>query len=1002
MPITEHTINDALAAVLRNTRRAWAEPSILSSENTGILKHAAKRPDILVVESNVSPVVIETEVMPALNANADAISRLGDQVQTTGRFILSSIAVRLPARLRLKQPGGALTNELKQADDLEVAVFTGSSPTAYSRWPRVGWIRSTVEDLSLLVQSATVPPEVIYDAANQLVEGVSDAAGRLDEIATTNPGAVQKISEDLRQEDGPQTRRMAATILANAFVFQESLAGGPGDLSTIRSLEELRSAGELNKSGILAEWRRILQINYWPIFDIARRIFEHVPAPFSKSLIQRLATTADRLLEKSLMRSHDLTGAVFQQLIADRKFLAAFYTTPASAALLAGLSIKVDRTPSDGSWSNQENVRALRIADFACGTGTLLSTSYQRIGQLHELAGGDAEALHPDMMGKGLVGCDVLPAAAHLTASMLAGAHPTTKYTQSSILTVAYGKQPDGRIGLGSLDLLDPQGKLEMLEITAKAAEGMGEAEKETWKALPHSSFDLVMMNPPFVRATVHEADRLNVPNPMFAAFASTAEEQRLMSEATQRLTGGTSAHGNAGEASIFLVLADRKLKVGGTLALVMPLSLMSGESWENSRLLLAKNYRDLVLVSIAGAADHEMSFSADTDMGECLVVCRKSPPDERRATFVVLNERPAFPLLGFSAATQIHRLIAGQNVARLEDGPTGGTALHFGADVIGHAVDAPLPSSGGWKVARIADLSLAQAAYQLADEKCIWLPTMTKGDAIDVPITTVEKIGEVGPIHRDINGKNPGGGIRGPFDIRPPKPGSVPTYPALWSHSANRERTLAFDGDSEAIPRHGKTAAAKAALALKVESVWKTASHCHFNCDFRFNSQSTGMQFTPQKTIGGRAWISIRLASVKKEKALVLFANTSLGMLLRWWHSNRQQSGRGNIGKSALQTMPILDVSALTPTQLDAAEKLFNAVSQKAMLPMYRLDEDSVRQELDQRFGTEVLGIPAHLFEPGGPVDLLRKKLAKEPSVRGNKSDGNEDDDSEDDESLD
>jgi hypothetical protein len=65
----------------------------------------------------------------------------------------------------------------------------------------------------------------------------------------------------------------------------------------------------------------------------------------------------------------------------------------------------------------------------------------------------------------------------------------------------------------------------------------------------------------------------------MFVAFSSTEEEQRLMGAATRRLTAGTSAHGNAGEASIFLVLADRKLKQGGRLALVMPLSLMSGEA---------------------------------------------------------------------------------------------------------------------------------------------------------------------------------------------------------------------------------------------------------------------------------------------------------------------------------------------------------------------------------------------------------------------------------------
>jgi hypothetical protein len=102
-------------------------------------------------------------------------------------------------------------------------------------------------------------------------------------------------------------------------------------------------------------------------------------------------------------------------------------------------------------------------------------------------------------------------------------------------------------------------------------------------------------MNPPFTRATGHEGEKIGVPNPMFAAFRSTDEEQRLMAKATEHLTKGTSAHGNAGEASIILVLADRKLKPGGVLGLVMPLSLLSGEAWENSRRLLSKNYTDLV-----------------------------------------------------------------------------------------------------------------------------------------------------------------------------------------------------------------------------------------------------------------------------------------------------------------------------------------------------------------------------------------------------------------------
>lgn len=986
MPITEHTINDALAAVLRNTRRAWSASGAISSENTGVLKHSAKRPDIVVTEPNVSPVVIETEVVPAATVDADAASRLGDTIRATGRAILSSIAVRLPARLRMKH-GSALAAELIEANDLEIALFTGKSPTSCSRWPRAGWIRGTVTDLSLLAQSASVPPEVIEEAANHLVNGVSDAAGLFEEMAATHPGAVHKISEELRQGDSEQTRRMAATILANAFVFMETLAGGPRELAKIRSMEELRSAeGSLTKSVILAEWRKVLRINYWPIFDIARRILEHVPAPYSKSVIDRLATTADRLLERSLMRSHDLTGAVFQRLIADRKFLAAFYTTPASAALLAGLSVTHDRTPSGGSWSSADDVRGLRIADFACGTGTLLSTVYQRIGQLHELAAGDAEALHPDMMAKSLIGCDVLPAAAHLTASMLAGAHPTTKYTQSSVLTVAYGPQADGGIALGSLDLLDPQGKLGILEITAKAAEGMGEAERETWSTLPHASFDLVIMNPPFVRATGHEGQKIGVPNPMFAAFNSDAEGQRLMAKATKRLTKGTSAHGNAGEASIFLVLADRKLRTGGTLALVMPLSLMSGDSWEASRALLARNYSDLTLVSIAGAADKDMSFSADTDMGECLVVGRKSKKASTRATFVILNERPQFPMLGTNVAVQIRRLGASKKLRRLEDGPVGGIPLHFGEDVVGQALDAPLPSSGGWNLARIADLSLAQAAYQMAAHKRVWLPSMDEREAISIPMITVAAIGQIGPYHADVNGLTATGGIRGPFDIAPAKPHSVPTYPVLWAHNAEAQRTLSFPGESQGLPRKGSSPEEHKLVKQKIASIWDSASHCHFNRDFRFNSQSVGMQFTPRRTIGGRAWISIRLPSVQQEKALVLWANTSLGFLLHWYHANKQQSGRGSVGVLPLRALPVLDVTALGPKQFAAAEKLFDAIDDRELLAAHQLDEDPVRHELDERFGRDVLGFPPALFVAGGGIDLLRRKLAIEPSIRGGK----------------
>ena len=987
MPTTEHTINDALAALLRRTRHAWAVPDAINSENTGVLKQAGKRPDILVSEPNVSPVVIETEVLPAPTVEQDALSRLGAQLKTTGGLIFSSIAVRLPERLRQKS-GHGLSAELESVNDLEIALYTGDSPTNWSRWPTSGWITGSVSDLSILTQSATVPPEVVDRAANVLIEGVSDAAGLLADIATVHPAAVHKVSEDLKQADGEQTRRMAATILVNAFVFMETLAGGPGDLAHIRSLEEIKSSAVgLTKGSLLVEWRRILDINYWPIFDVACRILEHVPAPRSEPLIARLAGTADRLLAQSLMRSHDLTGAVFQRLIADRKFLAAYYTTPAAAALLAGLAIDPQETPSARPWSDARAVEALRIADFACGTGTLLSTVYQRVGQLHELEGGDAEVLHPQMMAASLVGCDVLPAATHLTASMLAGSHPTTKYTQSSILTVVFGKQTDGRMALGSLDLLDPQGEFEIVAITAKAAGGLGETEQSTWESLPHSSFDLLIMNPPFVRDTGHEAKKIGVSNPMFAAFQIPQADQKEMAKRIKQLTAGTSAHGNAGEASIFLVLANSKLRANGSIALVMPLSLLLGQAWEKSRRLLATGYRDLILVSITGAADDELSFSADTDMGECLVVGRTDPGGSTRATFVVLDERPKYPMLGASIAPQIRRLITTQGLRRLEEGPLGGTPILFGDDRIGYAIDAPLPSVGEWSPVRVADVSLAQAAWQMSARGCLWLPGMEKSDLLSLNVKTLNEIdGQIGPYHADINGQTADGGVRGPFDIIPVKPGEVPTYPALWAHNAKEQRPISFDGDRQGVPRKGKTKAEQDLIDKKVASVWASASHLHFNRDFRFNSQSNGMQFTPRKTIGGRAWISVGLASIEQERALALWTNTSIGFLLHWQHSNRQQSGRGLVGVLSLRTLPVLDVRVLTKQQLKVAGKLFADIAGSALLPLHQLHKDLVRCELDERFGRDVLGLPAGLFLRHAAVDVLRRKLAAEPSVRGTK----------------
>jgi hypothetical protein len=242
--------------------------------------------------------------------------------------------------------GTALSNAIRRGATFSYASFTGSTPDDAARWPRSGWVTGNIADLCLVGQSMTIPPAIIDRAAERLVDGVSHAAGLLTELATTHLAALKRIAQTLKQVDTIQTRRMAMTIIANAFVFHAALSGLGGKLASIRSVHEIRGASErLSRADVLVEWEKILKINYWPIFEIARQITVLLPENAVAGILTGLANTADLVLESGLMQSHDLVGAIFQELIIDRKFLAAYYTRPSSAALLTGLALSRTKTP---------------------------------------------------------------------------------------------------------------------------------------------------------------------------------------------------------------------------------------------------------------------------------------------------------------------------------------------------------------------------------------------------------------------------------------------------------------------------------------------------------------------------------------------------------------------------------------------------------------------------------------------------------------------------------
>ena len=995
MPAREDTINVQLGEILQELRpNSWR----VRAEEQRTLRGSARRPDILIIEPAGWPVVIEAERERHTGAENDALARLGEQPQETSGAIESAIALVYPPEVRERTGGRRIRAALRETDALEYALYTATSGDAVERLPASGWLRGNVHDLAMLAQRATIPAQQVERLVDALEDGVSAAAREFDrQHPARDFGVGGAVAEVLGQSDDEagQTRLMAMTVVINALIFHDALATAGFDIGgrPVTPVRHFNSeVSGFDQGAIISEWRAILNVNYWPIFATAGEILHRLTVRTADRMLRQLWATAEELIRGGVTKSHDLTGVIFQRLIADRKFLATYYTRPAAAALLAGLALH-PRGASDGAdWGDADAVAGLQIGDFACGTGTLLAAAYQRVSLLHELHGGDPQALHAPMMRNGLVGLDVLNIAVHLTATMLAGSHPDTPFDGDCLLTMPYGTQNGDSVAIGSLDLLAAETQGNLIDAAVAMTAG-GHAPKEVpdlVSRLGHGKFDLVIMNPPFTRYTGNEGFKIGAGNPAFGAFETTEDDRNRMRRALQRSRGsGALGGGNAGLAADFLDLALRKLTASGSLALVLPLSALSGVDWQAARMALRDQFDELTVVTVAGAKSDDSSFSADTGMADCLIVASRrgaqaDRPRVDRARFVVLNERPGSAQEGVLLAAEILRVSENGSVAQLED-PTSSTALRLGGTTYGSIVEAPLPDEGGWPIAGVVDPQLAAAAHNFAATGAFSLLFRADAD-LRLPLAPLGAIAERGPYHMDINGKNTDGTVRGPFNITRPPRVPVPTYPVLWAHDAKRERTLQIEPDAQGEVINGATEEERAVILRKTPEVWATATRVHYNRDLQFNSQSLVAAMTERKCIGGHGWPSVIFADVAHEYAFALWCNSSLGLLLHWWSANKTQSGRGRTTVTAIPNIPTLDTHTLTDEQHAAAREAFEAMRELRFLPFDQIDEDPARAELDRRLLVDVLGLPASLCEPSGPIDLLRRKLAQEPQIHGGK----------------
>lgn len=396
----EPEFNSALARALRQRRSYWRDvPDALACQRNGLVDGTSRQIDILVRSQDALPVAVETEWgSPALD---DARGRLGARVD--GRLIRSAIAVGLPEEAlawndqqieqALSTPDEVslkmvmLYSNIRDGDSVGASLLEGHG---VGRWPESGYITGTVDDLVRLCEYASAPRDLVTGMARGVAQEIEAIANNL--RGGSHPRTVRAIIEKLGQDDPNQGLQLACCIWLTAMRLQNRLAGQSGTLMDkgLRSVDDLL-VGPVDDQRVSArairdQWRKILSVNYGTIFSVALDSLDSgIPKDTAADVLTNLSGIADRISSVRLGNRIDFAGELFPQLLKDRKETAAHYTLPVTAELLAGLA--VDRL-GVLDWSNTEELRRLRIADMACGTGALLRAVYGNIRHNHESTGG--------------------------------------------------------------------------------------------------------------------------------------------------------------------------------------------------------------------------------------------------------------------------------------------------------------------------------------------------------------------------------------------------------------------------------------------------------------------------------------------------------------------------------------------------------------------------------------------------------------------------------------
>lgn len=964
---------NVLLAQLLQERGAISAPESIIHSGPG---RSRKIPDVIVTFRGLRT-AIEGEVDDQHGADEKALASARKRVELGIAHI--GVAIVYPAELR-QADFSELKAKLATAK-LGIAIVTESGST--------GFVSGNSDYLESALRNAfehLVREDIVTQAVEALDKGIEDFASRI----VHKRGVVGRSAKVLGIRElpaGPDEKqsakptppgqlspaqswavsRITGLVLVNAMIFQEVLTEEVSQITPVNQILQK----DILFDELVEQWDYIIrQIDYYPIFYIARELLLNFGSTVTSKDLRPLAETARRITGMQAALRHDLMGRIYHRLLVEAKYLGTYYTSIPAATLLLKLALRPAAWPLKPE--DIEALRQLRIADLSCGTGTLLMAGADALTDNYISAAAawqqpiETSRLQVALVEDILYGYDVLPSAIHLTASSLAMRSPQTPFKNMHLYSLPLGGQDSW---LGSVEYL----KGSSLQIATDIAGTTPAAQQATPSAFqevllaPMPELDLVAINPPFTRSVGGNL-----------LFGSAPEDERAkMQKKLARLLKETNALANttAGLGSIFVAIAHRFIKPGGRLALVLPKTLLSGEAWSKTRELIQRHYQiEYILVS------HDptrWNFSESTDLSETLLVAVKNQPGKatKNGSVVAVNLWRN-PTTTFEALAVAQALT--ENGAPDLDSGQGALSLFIGEHKIGEAITLPWRElnsllkfsaegmsdfnstrlESDWSLpCNFAQADLVRAAYFL-EQGQVWLPGY--GRVGGLPLRPLSYFGRLGPDRRDIHDG---------FSLSP-----TPTaFASLWGHNADEVVTLAQRPNQflDPLPQ------AKEGRSLrKVQDLWPLAGKVAIVERLRLNTHRLVAVKLPEPVLANVWWVfsfKTDFSDEKYEKALVVWLNSTLSLLLMLAHREETEGAWIGFKKPTLGSLPVLDLSSLAADQLDSLAAVYDQIAGQELSPLARMSEDPTRREIDQAV-TRILGLP--------DFSMLRRLLAREPVI--------------------